>query len=226
MEDNYYIDLKTIPLTAYAKELEHADLLPSRRILQEAIRPRFACLSKHGLQNLDDLLLALKTPDKLKAFARKTGLPEEYLVILKREVGSRRPKPVPLADFPGIAPETVKKLAGLGLRDTHQLFGCVRTAKDRQALSKKTGLPAPKILELTKLTDVSRIRWVGANFARLLVDSGEDTVEKVAQADYAALYKTLMQINAEKKYFQGKFGLHDMQICVQDAKQVPSVIEY
>lgn len=226
MADDYFIDLKTITLAAYAKELEQTELLSSRRILQEDISSRFECLSQQGIHTLDDLLVATKTPEKVKALAQKTDLSEEYLTIFKREVGSNLPQPVKLEDFPGIEKEAVQKLAALGLRNTRQLFDFVKTDAYRQALSAKAGIPAAAILELTKLTDVSRIRWVGANFARLLVDSGCDTVEKVSRADYVAVYAELMRINEEKKYFKGKFGLNDMKLCVQAARVVPLAIRY
>lgn len=226
MEDNYYIDLKKFSITEYEKELEEAELLPSRKILQEDIKTRFDCLRKQGMECLDDLLTALKTPDKLKMFAQKSGLSEEYLIMLKREISSNQPKPVNLVDFPGIAPDVIEKLAKHGMTNTKQLFNFVKTPSDRQNLSQKTGIAEEKILELTKLTDVTRIRWVGANFARLLVDSKWDTVEKVIRADYKEVYDELMRILEEKKYFKGKFGVNDMKICVLAAKIVPTAIEY
>lgn len=226
MEDNYYINLKAISLSDYETELEQTELLPSRKILKEDIKQRFACLSKYGLKNLNDVLVALKTPTKLKDLAQKTGLPEEYLVILKREIGSSQPQPVNLRDFPGISPDVIQKLEALSINNTKQLFNLVKTEVDRQELGHKTGLSDKNILELTKLTDVSRIKWVGANFARLLVDSDYDTVEKVGQANYAEVYPELMKINEEKRYFKGKFGLNDMKLCVNAAKSVPAAIKY
>jgi len=226
LEDNYYIDLKKISLSAYADELAHTELIPSRRIIQEDIPQRFACLARHGVANLADLLNALKTSGKIIAFAEKTGLPEEYLAILKREISSNQPKPVAIKDFPGIPADAVQKLEALRITNTKQLFDHVKTPESRQSLARKTALPPEVILELTKLTDVVRIKWVGANFARLLVDSGCDTVEKVTGADYAQVYHQLMKINEEKQYFKGKFGLNDMKLCVLAAKSVPLAIQY
>jgi hypothetical protein len=226
MEDDYYIDLSRITLQDYEKQLATAELLPSRRILQEELHPRFDCLRAQGFQVLSQLLAALKTPPKIKALAQKSGLPEEYLVILKREINSSLPKPVDLADFPGLDPETVSKLALLGIANTRQLFARVKNAADRRALGEETGIPAQEILELTRLTDVCRIKWVGANFARLLVDSDWDTVEKVAQASYPQLHEQLVRINAAKQYFKGMFGLNDTKLCVLAARDVPQAIQY
>lgn len=226
MEDNYYIDLKKIALSAYAEELTQTELIPSRRIIQEDIPQRFACLARRGITNLNDLLTALKTPEKIKTLAHEAGLSEEYLAILKREISSNQPKPVALKDFPGIPSEAIQKLETLGIMNTRQFFDHIKTESERQQLAQKTGIPAEIILELTKLTDVVRIKWVGANFARLLVDSGCDTVEKVTGADYTQVYRQLMKINEEKQYFKGKFGLNDMKLCVLAAKSVPLAIQY
>jgi hypothetical protein len=226
MENNYYIDLNTISITAYMKKLQKAELLPSRIILKEEIELRFSKISKLGIKNLEELLSALKTPVKLKSFASETEISEEYLIILKREIMSNFPKPVEIKDFPGISKTTIQELSKINIKNTKQLFDFVKTENDRKELSKKTGISQDEILELTKLTDVSRIRWVGANFARLLVDSGCDTVKKIIKADYKALYDKLIKINEEKKYFKGKFGLNDMKLCVIAAKDVPDAIKF
>lgn len=226
MEGAYYRDFREISLADYSVELEQTGMIPSRKILKENISGRFRCLQDHGITNLNDLLVALKTPDKLRSFAKMSGLPEEYLVILKREIGSIQPKPVNLEDFPSLFPGDTGKLAGLGIRNTRQLFEVVRNESQRRELETKTGIPQDRILELTRLTDVSRIKWVGANFARLLVDSGYDTVEKVAGADSQVLYSAVNAVNEEKKYFKGKFGLNDMKLCVLAARTVPKGIHF
>jgi hypothetical protein len=187
MEDNYYINLNNYSLSSYAKELEHAELLPSRKIIQENTKERFSRLNKEGIKNLNDVITVLKSKDQVKAFAKKSGIPEEFLIILVREIKSFQPKPVKLNDLPAISKTTIKKLETTGIKNTKELFKFVTTEKNRQELSSKTGINSKEIIELTKLTDVSRIKWVGANFARVLVDSNYDTVKKVAKADYKKL---------------------------------------
>jgi hypothetical protein len=226
MEDDYYIDLESVSLSDYQSELQNTELLPSRSIIKEDIEKRFEILSQHGVNCLNDILTLLKTPAKLEAFARISGLSREYLGILRREIASSQPKPVNLSEYPNIRKKTTETLEHLGIKNSKQLFYLVRTDVDRHALSQKTGIPYDEILELTKLTDVSRIKWVGANFARLLVDSPCNTVERVSNADYTDLYQTLVMINKEKRYFNGMFGSHDVKLCVIAAKNVPRAISY
>gem|GEM_PF-169146 len=226
MTEDFFVDFSRITLSNYEKELEKTELLPSREVLHEDLHFRFERLRGQGLVTLADLQAELKTSQKMKDLARKSGLDEEYLAILRREVNSCQPKAVNLFEFPGIPAEAVQKLAQNGIRSTPQLFAFIQTPAERAALAAQTGADGAAILELTHLTDVSRIRWVGANFARLLVDAGCDTVSKVVQADYAPLYRQLMQINVERQYFKGKFGENDMRLCVLLAKSVPQVIMY
>lgn len=226
MSDEYHLDLKKISLKKYKAELAQSELLPSRKILQDELDKRFENLENHEIKNLDELLQTLKTPEKIKKFSDTTGLPLEYLQILKREVASYLPKPVKIADFPSVKKTVSVKLDELGINNTRQLFSLVKDEKSRKNLSQETGIPYNTILELTKLCDVCRIRWVGANFARLLVDSEYDTLEKITNADYQILYKKLVQINKEKKYFKGMFGANDMKLCILAAKSVPIIINY
>ena len=149
-----------------------------------------------------------------------------FLIILAREIRSMQPKPVKLDDFPNIPKTTVKKLESLGIKDTKKLFEFVKTEKSRKELSGKTGISLKEILELTKLTDVSRITRVGANFARVLVDSSCDTVKKVVKADYKKLYEEINKINDAKKYYKGKIGYENLKRDLLAAKLVPDAIKY
>lgn len=94
-------------------------------------------------------------------------------------------------------------------------------------LAKQNQIAYEDILELTKLTDVARMKWVGPKFARLLVESEYDTVEKVANSNYEELYHALVRTNEETGIYKGKFGLEDMKtwvtVVIQD---VPQVIQY
>ena len=95
----YYRDLDALSLEDYQAILESADLLPSRRVLQEDTAARFAALKAQGLATVADLQNVLKTKTKLQTFALKSGLDVDYLKILIREVNSLQPKPNKLADI-------------------------------------------------------------------------------------------------------------------------------
>ena len=118
----YYPDLSAFNLDKLKSLFQTTRVLPSQRILQENVEERFDSLEEQGIHNLEQLRLALTTKADVEIFALNTGLPQDYLTILRREVNSYLPKPINLAEFPGVNPEAVKKLAGMGIRNTKQLF--------------------------------------------------------------------------------------------------------
>jgi len=226
MAEDFYIDLEKFTLKKFKHELKQTELLPSRQILKEQIDKRFKILEKNGVSNLQDLTSELKSPKKTKEFAEKSGLPSDYLLILRREVNSYNPKPVNLDKFPGIREDAISKLNSIKIKNTYHLFERIKNKEDRKNLSSETGIDQEIILELTKLTDLSRIKWIGPIFARIFLESGTDNAEKVSEADPESLYKRLVEINQERGYTRGKFIQSDVELCIKVAEMVPKSIEF
>ena len=198
--NEYHIDLEKFSLDEFKNKISESELIPSRKMLKDDIDARFKVLKDNNIHNLQDLTNILKTPKKTREFAQKSGLPEDYLLILRREVNSYTPKPVNLEKFPGVEKETVNKLKSAGIKNTAHLFKKVKTPEDRIKLAAELEISEEEILELTKLADLSRIKWVGPVFARIFLDSGTDTAEKVSEANAGSFYKKLVERNHEKKY--------------------------
>lgn len=226
MVENYHIDLKKISLKEFQEEIENSELLPSRKMLKDDIKGRFGILKESNVYTLQDLVNLLKTPKKAREFAGKTGLPEDYLLILRREINSYTPNPVNLSKFPGVQDETLNKLKSAGIKNTAHLFKRIKTREDREKLATELGIPCMDLLELTKLTDMVRIKWVGPVFARIFLDSGTDTTAKISKSKPTPLYKSLVEINNQKKYTKSKFTESDVALCIKVANMVPKVIEY
>ena len=222
----YYIDLEQISIDEYQRYIEKSDLLPSRRIIKENLSERFSYFKNIGITNVLELQRTLKKNDKLTELAKINCFSTDYLKILLREINSIQPKPTKISEFKGISPETIKTLEKHGFQNTFKLFDKIKTKNNRNELAKITGISAEEILELTKLTDLSRIRWVGATFARMLYDIGIDTAEKAANSNFTDLHLKINQTNKEKKYFNGNIGLNDMKLLVNAAKEIPMEVEY
>ena len=222
----YYINLSSISIDCYKAKLESSDMLPSRLILKDKLDERFSYFKSIGISNVQELQQILKKKEKLSELSKVNFLPGDYLAILLRELNSIQPKPNKINEFIGISPDTVSKLEKIGIKDTFGLFDKIITPKSRKELSNKSGITDLEIMELTKLTDLSRIKWVGAMFARVLFESGFDTVEKVSKANHEDLYKRITQLNKERNLYKGNIGVNDMKLCVNAAKEVPLDIEY
>jgi hypothetical protein len=226
-QQGYMPDLSALSLAEFKRMLRTGRLLPSRRPLLDDIDAQFARLEKEGLANVHDLQSALSSATKLKRLAAQTGVPENYLKLLRREVISSLPTPVRFRDVPNLASEAVEKLEALEIPDTEALFPRVCTAAARRKLAEETGFTAAEILWLTRLVDVSRIKWVGPKLARLIVDTEYDSVEKLAAAGPQALLKALNRAKARHGAYKGALGIDDIESWVRlVVRNTPLVIEY
>ena len=148
MTNDYYIDLEKYSLNSFREDLIQAELIPSRRILKDEINSRFEILRENGVENLQDISIILKTPKKTREFAKISNLPEDYLLILRREVNSNQLKPFSLEKFPGVKKETIIKLKSLGIKNTAHLFERVRNTVLRRSWPLKQGLTTKKFWNL------------------------------------------------------------------------------
>jgi hypothetical protein len=195
-------------------------------ILKENIDEIFDTIKDRKIENVDELQKALKSKKKLQDFSKRSGIQEDYLKILVREINSYHQKPNRIKDFPGVSEQVALTLEKLGLKNTLQLFDKILTPQNRAELSVQTGINAAEILKLAKLADLSRIRWVNHTFAYVLLEAGCDSAGKVAEADYQELYEKVKNLNEEREIYKGHIGLHDMKLCVEAAKDVSREIEY
>ncbi|MGD8779589.1 MAG: DUF4332 domain-containing protein [Ignavibacteria bacterium] len=222
----YYIDLKSISIDKYKEILKTAELIPSWKILERDIDKNFDVIKKCNIKNLDELLIAFKDKGKVQGFSKQSGLQEDYLAVLKRVVNGYRQKPNRIKDFTCVTEDTVVKLEKVGIKNTLKLYDMILTDEKREVISNKTGISKDEIMKLAKLTDLSRIRWVNHTFAYVLLETGYDTAEKVANADYQELYKAVKQLNEEREIYNAHIGVRDMKMVVEAAKDLKFEIEY
>ena len=222
----YYLDLKSISIDKYREVLKTADLIPSWKVLEDDIDKNIEILKNHNIKNLDELLIALKDKDKVHDFSKQSGLPENYLNVHRRMVSGYRQKPNRIKDFSCIEEDIVHKLEKIGIKNTFKLYEKILTKERRNELSGKTGISMNEITKITKLTDLSRIRWVNHTFAYVLLEAGYDTAEKVANADPQELYETVKQLNKEREIYNAHIGVRDMKMCIEFAKELDFEIKY
>lgn len=222
----YYIDLEKISIDDYRKKLESAYLAPGRFILKDKLDERFGYFKCIGITNVKGLIQLLRKKDKLAELSKVDILSGDYLTILLRELNSTLPKPNKISDFIGISKDTTDRLNKIGITNTEKLYNLVVKKSLRQKLSDSTGIKYQDILELTKLTDLSRIKWVGVTYAQLLYDLGVDTVEKVSVSVAVELHARINQMIKEKNIFKGAIGLNDLKILIESASELPLEIEY
>lgn len=217
----YHIDLAKVSIDSYREKLKTAYLPPSRKMLTERLEERFDHFKNLGVTNVNELVSLLKKKNRVEELTKLECFKGDYLTILLRELNSMLPKPNRISEFKGIKKETIGKLESIGITNTLKLYPKILNPKVRNELSEATGIPNDQIIELAKLTDLSRIRWVGATFARMLYDLGIDSVERAAKANPETLHKQINDLNTKMNYFKGHIGLNDIRIFVQAAGEVP-----
>lgn len=222
----YYIDLKKISIEEFQETLKTADLLPSHMILRTDIEENFNRIQDQEIENVEELRLVLRSKSKLQDFSELSGISEEYLKILIRNINGYRQKPNLIKEFPGVPDDVVQRLERLGIKNTLQLFDRVLTPNSRKELSDQAGTSEPDILWLAKLSDLSRIRWVNHTFAYVLLEAGYDTAQKVADADHLELYEKVKRLNEARQIYNAHIGVHDMKLCVESAQALALDIEY
>ena len=222
----YYIDLETISLDDYKKKLESAYLPPSRTILKKNLDERFGYFKGIGVKNVKELIQLLKKKAKLTELSKVDFFSEEYVTILLRELNSTLPKPNKIADFIFVSQEVRSKLEKVGIFNTEMLFNKVVKKSDRHHLAEETEITNSDLLEVTKLADLSRIKWVGVTYAQILYDLGVDTVEKVADSEPKDLHTRINEMIKERNIFKGSIGLNDVNILIESARELPFDIEY
>ncbi len=224
---SYMPDLSKISLDEFRNELKTGHLLPSRKPLLDDIDVKITKLKKVGIDNAENLREILKSGSRLKRLGKETDISEEYFKLLKREVNNLLPTPINFCDIPNISEKIVKKLNSLNIADAESLFPYVKDANSRKNFEKMSGLPMKEILWMTKLVDVSRIKWVGPKLARLIVDTKYDTVEKLANAKPTEVLKALNDAKNTNKAYDGALGINDIDSWIRKVvSKTPLVIDY
>ncbi len=141
MNDTYHIPLERVTLDEYEKIIGSKELLTGRKVLKEDFNFKFNLIRSEGIVNLKKLFDKLKTKKKMDKFADETGLSNNYLTILRREINSYQPKPENLENFPGINQDHVQKLGIFKIKNSKQLFNKVQNKYELLNLSEQSKIP-------------------------------------------------------------------------------------
>ncbi len=215
MKSQYYLDTEKYSLRKLKESLKNRDMIPSRIILKKTIEERFRVLDQNGIKTLKELIETLKTKQKIEDFSKKTGLPIDYLTVLKREAGSYLPNPIPLKKLPGIDIKSIEALDKIGIRNTKQFFNEIKKS-GIEAISQTSGIAIGELSELASLSDLARLYGVGPVFARMIFDVGITSVERFISysgEEFIEIYETKTKKKAD-------FGENDINFSIELAKEL------
>jgi len=218
--------LPKISLSEFRLKLQSRRLLPGWRQLLEQIEERFAALERAGFHDVPALMDGLNTKPRLAKIARSTGIPEDYLTLLRREANSVLPKPVPLSIFPDVDASIAEKLRHAEITTTKHMLTRGYSPEGRQELAAATGLTLAEIEQLVQLADVSRVPGIGPVGARLLNKSGVHSVADFASCDAVALNRQMNAVNNVHHYTKIMASDKDLDWCIQIAKTIRIVVQW
>ncbi|MBN1316592.1 MAG: DUF4332 domain-containing protein, partial [Anaerolineales bacterium] len=203
------------------KRIKETDLVPSRALLLDGIKKKFDAFEQQGITTFAGLRKELKNARRLEALSNVTGIDTQYLNILRREIESYFPKPVALKEFDWLPEGAIARLVESGIRNSVALHEAASNAGSITELAESTGVDASVLESLVRLVDLTRVQWVSAMTARMLVEAGYDSASRLAAADAEELCDALVRVNEGYKFFKGKIGLRDIKRLVRAAGYVP-----
>jgi len=131
-----------------------------------------------------------------------------------------------IQDVEGIGPVIGEKLQSAGISDTDTLLAQAQTPAQRRALATKANLTEKEILKFANMVDLYRISGVGSEYAQLLEAAGVDTVPELARRRADNLSTAMTELNATKKLVRRVPTEAEVAKWVDQAKDLPRMLEY
>ncbi|MEA3408351.1 MAG: DUF4332 domain-containing protein [Chloroflexota bacterium] len=131
-----------------------------------------------------------------------------------------------LINVEGIGAAYAQQLIEAGIATTQALLEAGASPQGRREIAEKTGIREDLILRWVNEADLFRIKGVGEEYADLLEAAGVDTVPELAQRNPGNLHQKLVEVNAEEELVRQLPSERQVEDWVQQAKELPRVIEY
>lgn len=131
-----------------------------------------------------------------------------------------------IIDIEGIGPKYAEMLAKEGIKTVEGLLKVGSKTRDRKKLAESTGISGKLILEWVNLADLFRVKGIGEEYSDLLEEAGVDTVPELAQRNPENLLQKMQEVNEAKKLVRRLPMLSQVQSWVEQAKELPRIIEY
>ena len=132
----------------------------------------------------------------------------------------------PLEYIEGIGEVYAAKLSEKGISTPLELLRKGATPQGRKSIASRTEISGLLILEWINHIDLYRIKGVGSEYADLLEESGVDTVMELAHRNPQNLFEKMSSVNEVKNLVRKLPAQNHVQDWIEQAKELPRVIEY
>lgn len=130
-----------------------------------------------------------------------------------------------LREFPGVDRDNINKLSSIGISTVNQLLNASRTSEDREALTIKSGASPEDILELVKLSDLSRLPGLKKVRGRLFYDAGLDTLPKISALEPEEVQVILKQYIDQISFDGSPPTISEARTAVDMARFLPQLVD-
>jgi site-specific recombinase XerD len=144
---------------------------------------------------------------------------------LREERTKKTRRIFPIKEFLNINQDHVKKLAAIGIKNVEQMLEKGKTKKQREQLSKQLDIPEEAILELVKLSDITRIGYVKKKLSRLYYDVGLDSPAKIAEFEPKQLHEYFVKFVEESGWKGMVPNPSDLVSNIKSARKLSKIVE-
>lgn len=187
-----------------------SDLVPSRMKLLDDIDEKFNMLESCGYNTPEKLRKALKSKKQIDLLQQKIGISEDYLKLLKREIESYFPKKIKITEFIYADKTVIDQCVHEDINDSLTFYELYKDKTIEDNALKK-------LYDQVRLT---RIQWVSPMAAEMFISAGYTNPESIKNANAEKFCSDVMEINKDKKFFNGNIGLRDMKRVILSAGYV------
>lgn len=131
-----------------------------------------------------------------------------------------------IIDVEGIGEVYSKKLIEAGINTVDDLLEKCTKPAGRKELAEASGISAKLILTWTNHADLMRINGVGPQFSELLEAAGVDTVKEFRHRKAENLVAKMIEINEQKNLVNRVPSVTEVQKMIDQAKELPPMMEY
>ena len=131
-----------------------------------------------------------------------------------------------LTTIEGIGEKFAEQLKAAGAGTVEKLLDAGSTRSGRKKLAEASGVDAKRILRFVNHADLMRIKGVSSQMSELLEASGVDTVAALARRNATNLQKKMVETNEQKKLVRKVPAVSQVQSWVDQANELPRVVQY
>jgi hypothetical protein len=158
---------------------------------------------------------AIRMYYEFKELATMVNTVQEWMEYLQNETRK-------LGEFPKVDKDSVKKLSAMGLKTVNQFLKAAKTPAKLAAIAEQSGAPREAVLELYKLSQLSRLPGLKKVRGRLFYEAGLDTLESIAALEPEDIHSILKDF-VERSGFEASVPtMGEAEVAVRMARFMPA----